>query len=66
MATTLSKTELERLLREHGYEKAKDQGKHTKWRHPTRPWVLVPHSLKAEPTLLKILKAAGIAHPKKK
>lgn len=65
MATTLSKAELERLLSEHGYQKAKTQGKHTKWRHPQRPWVLVPHKLKAEPTLLAILKAAGIEHPKK-
>jgi predicted RNA binding protein YcfA (HicA-like mRNA interferase family) len=65
MATTLSKAELERLLSDHGYQKDKTQGKHTKWRHPQRKWVLVPHSLKGEGTLRQILKAAGIDHPKK-
>ena len=66
MATTLSKAELERLLREAGYNRAKRQGKHTKWHHPlNKKWVLVPHTLKAEGTLLRILKDAGIDHPKK-
>jgi predicted RNA binding protein YcfA (HicA-like mRNA interferase family) len=66
MATTLSKAQLERLLREHGYQQAKRQGKHTKWHHPgNNRWVLVPHSLKAEGTLLRILKDAAIDHPKR-
>jgi len=54
------------LLREAGYNRAKRQGKHTKWHHPlNKKWVLVPHTLKAEGTLLRILKDAGIDHPKK-
>lgn len=64
MATSLSQGELERELRKHGFEKLKKGAKHEKWSDGKRT-ILVPRTLKAEGTLLAILKAAGIPHPKK-
>ena len=61
MPKRLSSRQVERILREHGFEKVSQQGSHQKFHHAGRQ-IIVPSNRKDIPigTLMSIIRQSGL------